>query len=67
MLTRKETKMKVQITIDVENAAFEESSELPRILERAGELAFNMPMVEGCFISLQDINGNVVGRIKVVK
>jgi hypothetical protein len=59
--------MKVQITIDVDNDAFQNSDELRRLVQVAGEKAINMPLVPGCWVKLQDINGNTVGKVKVLR
>ncbi len=59
--------MKVQITIDVDNDAFQNSDELRRIVRVASEKAINMPLVPGCYVNLQDANGNTVGKVKVLR
>jgi hypothetical protein len=59
--------MKVQITVDVDNDAFQNSDELRRVVREAGEKAVNMPLVAGCWVKLQDVNGNTVGKIKVLR
>jgi hypothetical protein len=53
----------IRITVNMENAAFEEPSELPRILrELAGKLEPERRYMHFGLISLRDINGNKVGE-----
>mgnify|MGYP001581700102 CR=1 FL=1 len=58
--------MKCKIEISMNNAAFEDSGELARILNKAAELVSGDPetMMDGS-VPLRDINGNTVGYIEI--
>lgn len=61
--------MKLEITIDMSNAAFEENTgdELARILAIVAEDCKQGHIVP-CFVRrLRDVNGNTVGKAKVTK
>lgn len=57
--------MKCVVNIELENAAFDDAQELPRILrELAGQIARIGELEPGTW-PLRDINGNRVGEAKV--
>ena len=53
---------KIKITINTDNAAFEDYDEVPRIL---GELAKKVIEKASYELTVLDINGNVVGKMEV--
>lgn len=53
---------KIKITINTDNAAFEDYDEVPRILS---ELAKKVIEKASYKLSVLDINGNVVGKMEV--
>lgn len=54
--------MKCTITINMDNAAFDNPGELARILRKAAELTEDGPEN----LCLRDINGNLVGQLKII-
>lgn len=62
--------MQVKINVEMENSAFSESSsgtELARILRDLARKSEGQDWQIGDFITLRDINGNTVGKMKVTK
>ena len=58
--------MKATIKITMDNAAFEDSQELPRILKDLSESLEKYAAFEpGDSENLRDINGNAVGMLKI--
>jgi hypothetical protein len=59
--------MRVKITIDIDNAAFEDSDELSRVIHETADKAIGLPLRPGTWISIFDINGNKVGKLEFIK
>jgi len=59
--------MKAQITINMDNAAFEDTPEieLGRILEKLSRSVQSQPLSVGNSILLRDVNGNRVGELTI--
>ncbi len=61
--------MKLKITIDMDNAAFDGDSgtEAARILRKTADTIDGLDLAQGETLSLRDINGNAVGEAKVTR
>lgn len=58
--------MKAELTINMDNAAFENPSELARILrELADKIESNEGVSSGDKLVARDINGNTVGTLTI--
>jgi hypothetical protein len=55
----------INITINTDNAAFEDGDELPRILRRLADTIGHEDLTTFDGWSLRDVNGNKVGTVRV--
>ena len=61
--------MKAKLEIKMDNAAFNDSQELSRILRNAADVVGDYwdRRINFNFINLRDINGNTVGKLEIVE
>jgi hypothetical protein len=60
--------MRVKIIIHMDNAAFEDETELSRVLYQAANDLDTIPIKRpGCEMPLFDVNGNKVGKLEFLK
>lgn len=60
--------MKAMITIQMDNAAFEDKGrELARIFQKLADRVYGYQTMSTMLMGLYDINGNYVGEFKVIK
>lgn len=59
--------MRMLLEVELDNAAFENYRELPRILRALAKTIEQAPATVGDTHRVMDVNGNTVGNARVVK